>query len=207
MEIYHFSRTRSQRALWIAEELGIQAELKPVNLMEGEQRKPEYLAIHPLGFVPAVREGNETLLESAAIVMWLADQHADKGLAPAIDSPERAKYLQWCVFGPAELDPHIADITQHTMLLPEDMRNPDIAARARDRFIERAQVLSKVLESQPFLLGEKFYACDVIIGHNCVWAGMTGLLNDFPVLQDYFGRVSQRPGYQKAYAGIDAITG
>lgn len=204
MEIFHFARTRAHRALWVSEELGINIDINTVDLPSGAQKKPDYLAIHPLGMVPAIKDGDETLFESAAIVLTLADRHSEAGLAPALDSPLRGKYNQWSVFGPAELDHILATISLHTFLLPEEMRNPDIAAAARDQFLLRAKVLNDELSSKPYLLGDKFQACDIIVGHDCAWATLVNLLSDFPSLESYLQRLSERPAYEKAYGQVYA---
>ena len=91
-------------------------------------------------------------------------------------------------------------IFQHTIMLPEDKRSPQAVEEAQKNFAAVARVLSDALSGKQFLLGDTFSAADVMIGSTLAWAAMLGLLSDFPVLQDYVARLTQRPAYQKAAA-------
>ena len=102
-ELYEFPPSRSQRVRWLLRELGLDYDSNLVNLEEGEQKSAEYLAVHPLGVVPAYKTDDYIMLESVAITMQLIDEHPESGLAPPIGTPERAAYYQWCVFSCAEL--------------------------------------------------------------------------------------------------------
>ena len=103
--LYEFPPTRSQRAKWALEELGIAYSSQIVDMHEGQQNSGAYRAIHPLGVVPALKTGAYTIFESVAIVLQLIDEQPKSNLAPAPGTPERAIYYQGCVFACAELDP------------------------------------------------------------------------------------------------------
>ena len=96
-ELYEYPPTRSQRAKWALEELGVDYSSHVVQLIEGEQNLDAYRAIHPLGVVPALKTEGYTIFESVAIVLQLIDEHPEKNLAPAVGTAERAIYYQWCV--------------------------------------------------------------------------------------------------------------
>jgi glutathione S-transferase len=200
MKLYHFKPARSTRVAWLVEELGVPCEIVPVDLNKGEQRAPEYRKIHPHGWVPALVEGEQTIIESAAIVLQLADRFADRKLAPAVGSPARAKYYQWSVYGPATIDPLLETVTQNTVLLPPAERNPAAAKAAAERFRTCGEVLSAAIGNGPYLLGAEFSAADVIIGYDCFWASFVKLLADTPKLAGYLDRLSQRPAFRKAFA-------
>lgn len=202
MKLYHCTPSRSCRARWLIAELGIPCEIVEVNLFVGEQKKPEYLRIHPHGWVPALVDGDQTIIESSAIVLYLADKYPEKKLAPTPGSPARAPYYQWTVYGPANIDPQIATIVANTVFLPENLRNPEAVKTATERFKACAEVLTATLERQPYLLGSEFSAADVIIGYNCWQARFLRLLGDYPVLQMYFDRLAPRPAFQKAFTGL-----
>ncbi len=102
--LYAFPPTRSNRAQWALEELGLTYENRIVNLEKGEQNACEYLSRHPLGVVPVLETDHYRMFESVAIIMQMIDENPDSGLAPEAGSPERALYYQWCVYAPAELD-------------------------------------------------------------------------------------------------------
>lgn len=204
-ELYEWPPTRSQRAKWALEELGIEYSSKMINLLEGQQNSDAYRAIHPLGVVPALRTDTYTIFESVAIVLQLIDEHPEKNLAPAIGTPERANYYQWSVFACAELDPPIMMVFDNTMRPLEHMRPPGeqhdakLAARGRSEFATRANILSKVLGDRDYLLGSSFSGADILVGHSCFMATFTGLIGDYPILEAYYERLQQRPGHQQAY--------
>lgn len=156
-EFFEFPPTRSNRAKWALEELGVDYTSRTIDLRTGEHHSQEYKAIHPLGVVPAYRTDDYTVLESVAIVLQLLDEHPEKGLAPAVGTPERAEYYQWSVFACSEFDPALSDIMQHTMHLPEVQRVTEIAQRGRDRFAARGAMLSAALEGRDYLLGSMYF--------------------------------------------------
>ena len=179
-----------------------------VQLPEKQQDTAAYRAIHPLGVVPALRTDAYTIFESVAIVLQLIDEHPESKLAPALGTPERAYYYQWCVFAGAELDPAIMTYFDNAMRPLESMRpvgrqhNAELAELGRGEFAIRADALSKVLADRDYMLGTAFTGADVLIGHSCFMATFTGLIGDYPVLEDYYARLRRRPGYQRAYAGV-----
>jgi glutathione S-transferase len=203
--LYEFPPTRSQRAKWALEELGIAYTSQLVNLMEGQQNSEAYRAIHPLGVVPALETDDYTIFESVAIVLQLIDEHPEKNLAPAAGTPERAHYYQWSVFACAELDPAIMMVFDNTMRPLAHMRPPgaqhdaELAERGRQDFAARAEILSDALGGNDYILGSGFSGADILVGHSCFMANFTGLLGDFPVLEAYYGRLQQRSGHRRAY--------
>ena len=206
-DLYEWPPTRSQRAKWALEELGIEYTSHGIDLLKGEQDSDAYRAIHPLGVVPALKTANYTIFESVAIVLQLIDEHPERNLAPAPGTPERAAYYQWSVFACAELDPAIMMVFDNTMRPLEHMRPPGtphdakLAARGRRDFAIRADMLSKALDDREFLLGSDFSGADILIGHSCFMATFTGLIGDYPVLEAYYERLRQRPGHRRAYPG------
>ena len=205
--LFEFPPTRSQRAKWVLEELGLRYESHKVDLLAGEQNEQAYRDIHPLGAVPALRTDGYTLLESVAIVLQLIDEHPASGLAPAPGTPERAAYYQWSVFAAAEIDPAIMLYFDNTLRPPEGMRppgsqhEPRLAERGRFEFSLRAEVLSKVLNNRRHLLSSGFSGADVLIGHSCFMATHVGLIGDYPILQAYYRKLQERPAFKRAYAG------
>lgn len=199
-ELYEFPPTRSNRAKWALEELGLDYTSRVVSFPKGEQQAEEYKAIHPLGHVPAYRTGAYTMHESVAIVLQLLDEHPAAGLAPALGTPERATYYQWSVFSCAELDPALFDVMKHTMHFPQEQRVPEIAQRGREQFAARGEILSQALESRDYLLGSEFSGADIVLGYSCNWAAYTGLIENHPTLVAYYARLQQRPAFQKVFS-------
>src|SRR5215472_6822297 len=126
LKLYYIPKTRSSRARWMLEELGVPYEL--VRMTFEDARTPEYRRIHPLGAVPALSDDESTVIESAAIIAYLADRFPERGFAPPISSPQRGAYYQWIIYSMATLEPCIIAFVAHTSKRPERDRLPIIAA-------------------------------------------------------------------------------
>ncbi len=203
--LFEWPPTRSQRAKWVLEELGLDYESRLVDMPKGEQNSAEYRAVHPLGMVPALETGDYRMFESVAIVLQLIDEHPDRKLAPPPGSPQRAAYYQWCIFAGTEVDPAIMLYFDNKLRPLEHLRppatrhDPKFAERGRHDFVQRAKVLTQALETKDYLIADSFSGADILIGHSCFMAKVTGLIDDFPVLQRYYENLCQRPAHQRAY--------
>src|SRR5215216_2978564 len=109
LRLYFVPRTRSLRPRWLLEELGVPYEL--VRLESADTKTPEYLAVHPLGRVPALVDDGVALFESAALYLHLADKYGEGKMAPAPGTIERGLYYQWILFASASLEPHLSRIS------------------------------------------------------------------------------------------------
>jgi len=197
--LYEMFPTRSQRVKWVLEEIGCDYEASTIDMRSGAHRAPEYTAINPMSVVPTYETAEYKIHESVAVVMQLIDEHKTAKLAPALGTPERANYYQWCVFGCAELDYPTGLVTQNELILPEEKRDSSLAALGRELFSKRAEVLADALGEKPYLLGSEFSGADVIIGYNCFWATFTAMLEQQPRLVSYLQRLQERPAFQRAF--------
>lgn len=191
-----YSRSRTIRAL--LEELGADYELCPIDFRNDEQRSAEYLAINPLGKVPAIRANGEVVTETVALCIWLADRFAQAGLAPAPDDPQRGSYLRWLVFYAACLEPAIAD----KMLKREP--GPHMQSPYGDLDSVMATIGTPI-ERGPWLLGARFTAADVLWGNGLEWATRSGMLEATPAITNYIERVRARPAQQRAQQADAAL--
>src|SRR4029077_9783661 len=107
--LYHASPSRSSIVLWMLEEIGQPYDIKLVTLSKGENQKPEYLAINPMGKVPALKHGDTVITEVAAIFTYLADEFPNAKLNVPIGTPRRGEYLKWLFFGPSVIEPALTD--------------------------------------------------------------------------------------------------
>ncbi|MEP7123186.1 MAG: glutathione S-transferase family protein [Byssovorax sp.] len=200
MKLYHSQFTRSGRARWMLEECGAPYDLERIALSKGEHRTPEYLAVHPHGSVPALVDGDLKLIESAAIVMHLADKFPEKKLAPALGTDDRGRYYRWMVYVPATVDPVLETITMHTRLLPEAKRVAALADDAKRKLGGIVQVLEEAVGGRAYVIGETFTAADVMVGSAIGWIGFLGMLGEHPKLLAYSKGLAARPAYQRAHA-------
>jgi glutathione S-transferase len=193
IRLYYSPNTRAGRVRWLLEELGAPHELVVVDREGGECQRPEYLEVHPLGKVPALSDGDLVIYESSAILMHLADRFPDKELAPSVGSPERALYYQWMVFGVATVEPAALSVFTAT--------DDEVRAQGQVVLAGVMGVLRDALEGGgPYLLGASFSAADVLIGSGLLWGRDLGWLEGQGVLEEYAGRLAERPAYVRSLA-------
>lgn len=202
IKLYHAPLSRSVRVRWLLEELGTEHELVTLDFMGGDLQKPEFLALHPLGKVPVLEDGDLRLWESGAIVEYLCEKYDSEGrLAPRAAEAERGPFLQWVHFAEATAMNPIGDLVQHTLIRPENERIPAVAEDARRRIGRWLQVLEDALASRPYLLERGFSAADVMMGYTVNSAKFTGQIGDrFPKVSAYLDRLLARPAFQRAVA-------
>ena len=205
MKLYEFGPTRSIRVRWTLQELGVDFEAITVNLIAGEHRRPDFLAINPAGKLPVLADGDFVLTESVAIVLYLAEKYADQGLLPA-DLRQRAEAYRWLLFAATELEQPLWRISRHTSLYPQDKRLPAEVPLARQDFCDMASVLEKHLAGRSFVAGDRVSVADFVTAYTLDWAGEAQLLGVFPELRAYLERMYARPNaaprIAKAFASI-----
>ncbi len=191
MKLYWCPKTRAATAIWMMEEAGQPYERVLIDISAGAQKKPEYLAINPMGKVPALQDGEATMGEAAAICAYVADRYPQAKLAPPVDDPRRAKYLYWLFFAPSCIEPAIMQIFTK-LEVPSSTAGWGDATQVFD-------VLDKALEKGPWLLGDDFRACDVVIA-----SGLNFAIRQFkmvparPSFDRYLDRCAARPAFQRA---------
>ncbi|MGO4153666.1 glutathione S-transferase family protein [Cupriavidus sp. YAF13] len=195
LTLFHSPNTRSTGALTLLEELGVPYRLHALNMKAGEQREPAYLAINPMGKVPAIRYGDALVTEQAAVFIFLADLFPQARLAPALTDPLRGPYLRWMAFYGSCFEPALVDRSQH--------RETPRAMCPYGDYDTTIRTLLGQLEKGPYLLGDTFTAADVLWGTALTWTTMFKLVEATPVVQAYIDRVNARPAVARARA-IDA---
>ena len=118
MKLYWSPRSRSFSALWLMEETGQPYERVLTDISKGAQKTPEYLAINPMGKVPALADGEATLAEAAAICAYVAERYPQAKLAPPVGDPLRAKYLYWLFFAPGCIEPAMVQVATKVEMNP-----------------------------------------------------------------------------------------
>lgn len=192
MRLYEFAPTRSLRARWMLQELGVDFDAVTVNLAAGEQRRPEFLRVNPAGKVPVLVDDGVVLTESVAIVLYLAEKYPGKGFFPA-DARQRAQVNRWLLFAATELEQPCWRILKHTRLYPEELRLPADIALAREDFTAMARVLDEHMRERRYLVGDTATAADFVCAYTLDWANELGLLDGFPRLVEYMERMYARP--------------
>lgn len=180
LKLYGGQRSRAAIAKWYLEELGLEYEFVLLDLAAGEQNKPEFLAINPVGRVPAIADGELKLWESGAILLYLYDKYG------GASTPEtRAIMAQWVLYANASL--------ALGLFLPD----------RREKEMPRLLLpLEQILQKQPFIVGDDFSVADVAVGSYLAYGRlMMGLTFDgYPAIQSYLTRIAARPAFQKSIA-------
>lgn len=195
--LYYTHHTRALRPRWVLEELGLPYRLELIDLFGGAGQTAAYREIHPHGAVPAMVVDGRTMIESCAMCHWLADRFPQQQLAPpAGDATARMAYEQWVFYVPGTLEPLAFQILLHSMILPQEHRVPDMVPWATRRYRSLLKFLNKELARREFITGEQFGTADILLASTLLW--LPDILNDYPALGDYTGRLQQRPAYQRA---------
>lgn len=201
LKIYHAKNTRSVRIVWLCEELGIPYELKTLNFAPADLQSEAYLAIHPLGKVPAMDEDGLILNESGAISQYLLAKYGKGQLEPKHGTPEHAKFLHWFHFAEATFMGPLGNIAQHAFIRPEADRIPQVAQEGQQNAKKMLDVLEKELGGKNYICGSAFSAADIMLGYGLLLCKLFGLLTpEHPGVSAYFARLSERPAFQKATA-------
>ena len=190
ISFFHSPNTRSSGVRILLEELGAPYEVRAINMKAGEQRRPAYLAINPMGKVPALRHGEALITEQVAIYLYLADLFPQAKLAPALDDPQRGPYLRWLVYYGSCFEPAVVDRAMK--------REPGALAMVPyGDYDTMLKTLTDQLGKGPYLLGEKISAADVLWGTALTWTTMFKLVPELPAIKDYVARMGRHPAVAK----------
>jgi len=194
--LFHSPQTRSTSALALLEELSAPYTLHPLNMKAGEQRQSAFLAINPMGKVPAVLHGDALITEQGAITIYLADLFPEASITPALTDPLRGPYLRWLVFYGSCFEP---------ALLDKAMKR-DAGRQGTSPYGDYDTTVKTVVDQLAkghWLLGERFTAADVLWGTALTWTTGFGMVEAVPPIKAYIDRWNARPSVKKV-AEIDA---
>ena len=147
-----------------------------------ENLKPDYLAVNPMGKVPALKHGDTVITEVAAICAYLADEFPDKKLNVPVGTPKRGEYLKWLFFGPSVIEPAMTD---RAFPRKENPRAASVGWRDFDIVLD---IVGKALSKGPYLMGEQFTAADIVIGSGLRYGMMFKLIPERKEFVDYAAR-------------------
>jgi glutathione S-transferase len=191
--LYHTAPSRSSIVHWMLEELGQPYDIHLVSFKKGENQRPEYLAVNPMGKVPALKHGDTIVTEAAAICTYLADEFPQANLNIPVGDPRRGAYLKWLFYGPSCVEPAIVDSA-----FPRKEVAPR-GALGYGSFDMVVDVLAKgVGAADPYLTGKQFTAADVVIGSGLRWGMLLfKKLPERPEFTAYLSRLMERPALKR----------
>jgi glutathione S-transferase len=198
LNFFHSPNMRSLGTLALLKELNADYTLRAINMKMNEQRGADYMAINPMGKVPALQHGDVLITEQAAIYMFLAELYPAAGLSPAVGDPLRGPYLRWMVFYGSSFEPAAIDrAMKHTPA--------STAMCGYGDFDTMLATVTAQLAKGPYLLGDTFSAADILWGTSLGWTMGYGLLPPLPEIKAYVDRIEARPSVQWARAHDAAL--
>jgi glutathione S-transferase len=193
-----FGEGRGFRVVWLLEEMGIPYRLRPVDLMAGVENDPEFLAVNPAGFIPAIQDGNVTMVESIAIMEYLMARYGPTQLAPDPHDPAFPAYQQFLHLGEAGLAASIYFVVGARNFAPETQRHNWSANQAQGVFDSRLGLVTRQLARSPYLAGETFTAADISVTYALQLAQRAGGVTLGDAERAYVARTAGRESYKRA---------
>jgi glutathione S-transferase len=199
LTFYTNPQSRGRIIRWMLEETG--ADYETVVLGYGDSMKgADYLAINPMGKVPAIKHGDTVVTECAAICAYLADAFPEACLAPPAGSRLRGTYYRWLFFAAGPVEAAVTGKSLGLLAPPDKKRMAGYGS-----FEETIDALEQAVSQGPHICGDQFTAADVYVGSQIGWGMMFGSIEKRPAFEDYFGRLSQRPAAIRAREIDDAL--
>ncbi len=187
---YTHPQSRGRVARWMLEEVGVDYSTEYVEYGPAGMKSPAYLAVNPMGKVPAIRRGEITVTENAAICAWLADAYPAAGLCPAWDDPARAAYLRWMFF--------LAGPLESAMLVKAAGGTLDPGMAGYGRLEDVVSALELLVAGRTYAVGDRFTALDVMLASYLSWYMSFGALEKRPAFEAYVQPLLQREAAVRA---------
>ena len=191
--------SRGRIVRWMLEEVGAPYRTELIEFGP-TMKSPSYLAINPMGKVPAIRHGDTVVTEAAAICAYLADAFPAAGLAPPVSDPRRGSYYRWLFFGAGPVEAAVSNKSLG-LVVPEGREGRIGYGRLADVLT----ALERALSGGDYLVGDRFTAADVYVGAQIGWGMQFGTLEKRPAFERYWQRIAARPAAQRAKAIDDKL--
>ncbi|CAL78645.1 putative glutathione S-transferase [Bradyrhizobium sp. ORS 278] len=199
-----YGEGRGFRVVWLLEEMELPYRLRDVDLLAGAENDAEFLTINPAGFIPAIRDGDVTMVESIAIMEYILGHHGPTTLAPCAQDAAFPAYQQFLHLGEAGLAASLYFVSGARHLAPEHERDNWSARQAMGVFTSRLRLVTRQLQRAPYMAGDAFTAADISVGYALEMARKNvGVVFD-DLVQAFMTRLRARPGYQRALATCHA---
>lgn len=196
LKVHHLNNSRSQRILWLLEELEVPYEIVHYKRMSPVPlAPPELKAVHPLGKSPIITDGRHTIAESGAIIEYVLETYGQGRLQPAPKSADHFRYIEWMHYaeGSAML-PLLMHL--YTAMLGESAG--PLRPRIDSEIANHLTYISMALTGHDYIVGSQLTGADIQITFVLEAAQASGLLKDYPALVAYLGRMQARPAYKRA---------
>ncbi|WP_150302861.1 glutathione S-transferase family protein [Pseudomonas saliphila] len=192
IKLYGTPPTRLLRVTWLLNELGLEYESHPIDLMKGEHLQPDFLALNPAAKVPVLVDGSLVLTESSAIQLYLAEKYPEAGFIPQT-LEDRAQMYRWIFFLVTEIEQPLWRIARQTFIYPEERRSPGDVEKAREECLEMVAVLERHMAQREFIVADRLTVADFNAAYTLDWANEEKMLESAPRLSAYLKTMYSRP--------------
>lgn len=201
LTIYHSPMSRSTRVIWFCEEIGLEYQLRTLEMFSDEMTSAEYLRVNPLGKVPAIDDNGFVVWETGAILHYLNAKYASQTLLPPPATEAGARALQWLEFGENPLTVIMGEIAAHSGPMPAERQIPALVARGEEMAPNLVAIIEDALGDQQWIVGDEFSAADIALIFGLMIADYLGFVTDSsPRVRAYLARGMARPAFQRAAA-------
>ncbi|WDI32766.1 glutathione S-transferase family protein [Hyphococcus flavus] len=200
LKLIHFPMTRSLRVAWAGYELGLELDIETRPFDRPKLKDPEYLKLNPLGKTPVFFDGDKRMVESVAIIEYLANKYADGALTRNVSHTDYGDYLQWMQFGEAGMGLYVSMLMGHTVLLPEEQRIEVMKIWSINETTNCLNFIEAEIGDKDYLLGD-FSLCDISVGYLLFLLKVTrngNLMGE--KTSNYFNRIRERDAWKQASA-------
>jgi len=196
LKVHHLNNSRSQRILWLLEELDTPYEIVRYTRMSPVPlAPPELKAVHPLGKSPVITDGHHTIAESGAIVEYVLDKYGKGRLRPAAGSDDHVRYIEWMHYAEGSA---MLPLLMHMYAGFLGEGAAPLRPRIDSEIANHLSYIAAALKDRDFLVGPGLTGADIQMVFVLEAANASGLLKDYPALTAYLGRMQARPAYQRA---------
>lgn len=196
LKIYHSQGARSLRVLWLCEEMGVPYETAEASFMKPSD---EFKAVNPLRTVPVLQDGDVTMIESVAMMIYIMAKHGPTDLEVKPSEPGYADYLQYLMFGEAGLAAYGNPLVGTRFIAPEDQRQNWTATYLKGAIMKRLQWVADKLDGRPYVAANRFTAADISVAYIATGAKFAGIADEIPEgIKTYVQNLWQRPAYIRA---------
>jgi glutathione S-transferase/3-isopropylmalate dehydratase len=198
LKIYHAQGARSLRVIWLCEEMGVSYETAEASFMKPSE---EFKAANPLRTIPALVDGDVTMIESVAMMIYIMAKYGPTELDVKPHEPGYADYLQYLMFGEAGLAAYGNPLVGTRFLAPDDQKQNWTAGYLKTTLLKRLEFVGERLAGKPYVAANRFTAADISVAYIANGAKYAGIADDIPAsVKTYVENLWQRPAYQRAAA-------
>ena len=196
LKVHHLNNSRSQRILWLLEELGTPYEIVHYQRMSPiPLAPPELKAIHPLGKSPVITDGEATIAESGAIIEYVLDKYGNGHLRPAQGSPDHVKYIEWMHYAEGSA---MLPLLMHLYLGYLGEAAAMLRSRVDSEIANHLSYIADAIKGHEYLVGHSLTGADIQMTFVLEAADASRLLKSYPSLSEYLARMQARPAYRRA---------